>query len=82
MLPQLMSVVAILLSLLCYILPLLINLFHAKNIDNNIADLANKKIASYSKYLPTKEDAFFNNYNEGDSYIIGCWINESTKVRN
>ena len=53
----------------------------AKNIDNNIADLANKKIASYSKYLPTKEDAFFNNYNEGDSYIIGCWINESTKVR-
>ena len=41
----------------------------AKNIDNNITDLANKKIASYSKYLPTKEDAFFNNYNEGDSYI-------------
>jgi len=53
----------------------------AKNIDVNVADLANKKIASYSKYLPTKEDAFFNNYNEGDSYIIGCWINESTKVR-
>ena len=53
----------------------------AKNIDLNVTDLANKKIASYSKYLPTKEDAFFNNYNEGDSYIIGCWINESTKVR-
>ena len=55
----------------------------AKNIDVNVADLANKKIASYSKYLPTKEDAFFNNYNEGDSYIIGCWnchISQVSKV--
>ena len=53
----------------------------AKNTDNTITDLANKKIASYSKHLPSKEDAFFNNYNEGDSYMIDCWINESTKVR-
>ena len=54
---------------------------NAKNTDNTIKDLANKKIASYSKYLPSKEDAFFNNYNEGDTYMIDCWINESTKVR-
>ena len=53
----------------------------AKNTDNTITDLANKKIASYSKHLPSKEDAFFNNYNEGDTYMIDCWINESTKVR-
>ena len=53
----------------------------AKNMDSSVADLANKKIASYSKYLPTNEDAFFNGYKEGDTYTVGCWINETTKVR-
>ena len=53
----------------------------AKNMDSSLADLANKKIASYRKYLPTTEDAFFNKYKEGDTYTVGCWINESTKVR-
>ena len=53
----------------------------AKNMDSSVADLANKKIATYSKYLPTNEDAFFNGYKEGDTYTVGCWINESTKVR-
>ncbi len=53
----------------------------AKNMDSSVADLANKKIATYSKYLPSNEDAFFNGYKEGDSYNVGCWINESTKVR-
>ena len=53
----------------------------AKNMDSSVADLANKKIAIYSKYLPTNEDAFFNGYKEGDTYTVGCWINESTKVR-
>jgi hypothetical protein len=49
--------------------------------DSSVADLAAKKIATYSKYLPNNEDAFFNGYKEGDSYKVGCWINESTKVR-
>ena len=53
----------------------------AKNMDSSVAGLANKKIASYSKYLPSNEDAFFNGYKEGDSYTVGCWINETTKVR-
>ena len=53
----------------------------AKKIDDDISDLANKKIVTYSKYLPNNEDAFFNGYKEGDIYEIGCWINESTKVR-
>jgi tetratricopeptide (TPR) repeat protein len=53
----------------------------AKNMDSSVAGLANKKIASYSKYLPSNEDAFFNGFKEGDSYSIGCWINETTKVR-
>jgi len=49
--------------------------------DSSVSDFANKKIASYSKYLPSNEDAFFNGYKEGDAYTVGCWINESTKVR-
>jgi tetratricopeptide (TPR) repeat protein len=53
----------------------------AKNMDSSVADLSNKKITSQTQYLPTNEDAFFNGYKEGDSFKIGCWINESTKVR-
>lgn len=53
----------------------------ARNTDSSVADLANKKIASYSKYLPSNEDAFFNGYKEGDTYKIECWIGEPTKVR-
>ena len=53
----------------------------AKKIDSSVTDLANKKIATYSNYLPNNEDAFFNGYKEGDSYKVGCWINELTKVR-
>lgn len=53
----------------------------AKSKDSSVSDFANKKIASYSKYLPSNEDAFFNGFKEGDAYTVGCWINESTKVR-
>ena len=53
----------------------------AKSIDGSIAEEANKKIATWSKYFPTKKDAFFYNYTEGKSYSVGCWINETTTVR-
>ena len=53
----------------------------AKSKDSSVIDFANKKIASYSKYLPSNEDAFFNGFKEGDAYTVGCWINELTKVR-
>ncbi|MBF90683.1 MAG: hypothetical protein CMP75_02840 [Flavobacteriales bacterium] len=53
----------------------------AKNMDVTVVDAANKKIATYSKYLPSNEDAFFSGATEGSAYQVGCWINESTKVR-
>ena len=53
----------------------------AKSIDGSIAEEANKKIATWSKYFPNQKDAFFYGFNDGQSYTIGCWINESTKVR-
>ena len=53
----------------------------AKRIDESLTDFANKKIAIYSQYLPSTEDAFFSGSKEGDMHQIGCWINEGTKVR-
>ena len=53
----------------------------AKNMDATVVDAANKKIATYSKYLPSNEDAFFSGATEGGAFQVGCWINESTKVR-
>lgn len=53
----------------------------AKNIDNDCADEANRLIASYSAMYPTKEDMFFHGDTEGKSYTIGCWINETVKIK-
>jgi len=53
----------------------------AKNIDKSLTDLVSKKIAVYSKYLPSNEDAFFSGYEENTIYEVGCWIKETTKVR-
>ncbi len=53
----------------------------AKSVDQSVTEKANDYIAKYSIYFPTKEELFFRNLNEGNSYTIGCWINETTTVR-
>lgn len=53
----------------------------AKKIDADIENEANKLILTYSKYFPNKEDAFFCGVNEGDTYTVGSWINETTIAR-
>lgn len=53
----------------------------AKRIDPEVADEANKEIATYRRYFPGKEDAFFQGFAEGASYNVGGWVNETTKVR-
>lgn len=53
----------------------------AKNVDPGIAGAANRRIATYSNYFPTKEKGFFHNIHEGDTYTIKCYPNLSTKVR-
>ena len=53
----------------------------AKTIDPSVEEKANKLILTYSKYFPNKEEAFFQNVTEGNSYSIGCWINETTTAR-
>jgi tetratricopeptide (TPR) repeat protein len=54
---------------------------YAKRIDPSVADEANKWIGRYAKYMPSKEDVFQRTLNEGDNFRVGCWIQESTKIR-
>jgi tetratricopeptide (TPR) repeat protein len=55
----------------------------AISVDPAVTEAAKDKIALYSKYFPNKEEAFFNinNFQEGMSYTVGGWIQESTIVR-
>ena len=53
----------------------------AKKADPTVEAEANEKINTYSQYFPSKEDIFFNNLTEGQSYQLGGWIGESTIVR-
>ena len=53
----------------------------AKSMDSSVAGDANKLIRKYSKYMPSVEDIFQRNLKKGSSYKVGCWIQESTKIR-
>jgi hypothetical protein len=53
----------------------------AKAVDPECAEEANKQIGTWSKYFPTKENAFFEGIKDGDDITIGDWINETTKAR-
>jgi tetratricopeptide (TPR) repeat protein len=53
----------------------------AKSVDGSVTGKANSQIAKYKQYMPSKEECFFRNIKEGDSFKVNCWINETTKVR-
>ncbi len=53
----------------------------AKSVDPECAVEANKAIKTYSKYFPAKEEGFMQGLKEGESYKVGSWINETTKIR-
>lgn len=53
----------------------------ARRVDPSMAELANGRISTYSAHFPQTETIFFHNLNEGDDYLVECWINETTKVR-
>jgi tetratricopeptide (TPR) repeat protein len=53
----------------------------AKSVDPSVANDASTKMANCAKYFPKKSDAFFHGFNDGDNYNVGCFINETTKVR-
>lgn len=53
----------------------------AKSIDPTCAEEANKLIHTYSQLFPKKEDMFFYGNKENEPYTIGCWINETIKIK-
>lgn len=53
----------------------------ARNVDSTVAEAASKRISTYSAYFPDMATIFFHDYKEGDSYTVGCWINETTTIR-
>jgi len=52
----------------------------AKSLDAGVTAEANKLIAQYSAYVPTKSEAFFLNLKVGSPYTISC-SGESTTIR-
>jgi tetratricopeptide (TPR) repeat protein len=53
----------------------------AKSVDPSVSKQADELIEKYSQYFPNAEDAFFYGHENGQSYTVGCWINEKTTVR-
>lgn len=53
----------------------------AKQVEPELEESMNSLISTYSQYFPTKEDIFFHDLKVGDTFSIGCWINERTAVR-
>ena len=53
----------------------------AKRVDPSVSSEANKWIGRYRQYMPTKEDIFIRNLKEGQSFRVGCWIQETTTIR-
>ena len=57
-------------------------LIRARNTDPTLKEQIDERISIYSRLFPTKEEAFFRSLvEEGASYQVGGWINESTTIR-
>lgn len=53
----------------------------AKRVDPSTTSEVNKWIGRYEQYMPNREDIFQRNLKEGDTFYVGCWIQESTTIR-
>ncbi|MFW5663820.1 MAG: tetratricopeptide repeat protein [bacterium] len=55
----------------------------ARSVDEDpvIQERADQLINTYSQYFPNKETTFFHGLDDGATYRINCWINETTTVR-
>lgn len=53
----------------------------AASVQPDLTAKAESLNASFRKNVPDKSIAFQFNYKEGDSYTVGCWINERIVVR-
>ncbi len=54
---------------------------YARSIDSSVAAEATKLIEKYKEYMPSMEDIHQRTLKVGDSFTVGCWIQESTSIR-
>jgi hypothetical protein len=54
---------------------------YAKRIDPESAAAAQKLINRYAQYMPSKEDLHSRLLKAGQSFKVGCWIQETTTIR-
>jgi len=53
----------------------------AVEVDVSVKELALKRIEIYSAYFPNTEILHMHVLEKGNSYTVGCWINETTTIR-
>lgn len=53
----------------------------AKSVDPSVSGEANKLINRYAKFMPDLEEIFQRGLAEGQSFTVGCWIQERTTIR-
>lgn len=55
----------------------------ARNVDSDpvVQERANQLINTFSQHYPSRETTFFHGLNDGDTFRVECWINETTRVR-
>ncbi len=49
--------------------------------DENIKAEASSRISKYTAFFPDNETIFFYQFAVGQTYTVGCWINETTTIR-
>ena len=54
---------------------------YAKSIDSEVAEEASSKLSKYYSSMPAQEEGFMRGVKAGQSVKVGCWINETVKVR-
>jgi len=54
---------------------------YAKSLDSEVAEEASSKLSKYYASMPEKQEGFMRGIKAGQAVKVGCWINESVKIR-
>jgi tetratricopeptide (TPR) repeat protein len=53
----------------------------AASVDPSVAEQAKEKLRTVTSRFPSQQDKFVRGHDNGASYKVGCWIQETTTVR-
>lgn len=54
---------------------------HARQLDPSCADKVASRLAAVQSQYPSQSECFFLSLKDGDTFKVGCWIDETTTVR-